>query len=35
MEYQKFFLYLKEIEWRYNNIKEPNVKLKLIKLLKS
>jgi transposase len=30
-----FYLYLKEIEWRYNNRKEPNIKLKLIKLLKS
>jgi len=35
MKYQKFFLYLKEIEWRYNNRKKPNIKLKLIKLLRS
>ena len=32
---KNFYLYLKEIEWRYNNRKEPNIKLKLIKLLKS
>ncbi len=32
---KNFYLYLKEIEWRFNNRREPHIKLKLQKMLQS